>query len=280
MTEFKIRASAIGKIMTGTVGLTAKQEKKLQGYYKRTKPLTDNMKEEVAKLEQKRDNPELSKICINYLYEWWINQKYGRSKEITTKYTDKGLAKEEDSITLLSRVDERFYEKNEEHFSDDYMTGTPDIVTNEVIDLKTSWDIFTFFQSQIDPLNTDYEYQLQSYMHLTGNKKARLVYCLVDTPSLIIDKEVRGLEWKGMSQYSSEFLKAEHEIVKRSTYGDIPIEERVYSVELEYNPKTIEEIKERVEICRDWIDKNLDLSNLDPESWERYREQEEQMPFE
>lgn len=260
MNKFKIRASAVGKIMTGTVGLTKKQGQKLQKYYDRDKPLTDNMKQEVKRLEGKRDNPELPKTVINYLYEWWIEQKYGRSKEITTKYTEKGLAREEDSITLLSAVDGAFYEKNEEHFENEYFTGTPDILfVDKVIDVKSSWDIFTFFQSQIDTLNTDYEYQLQAYMHLAEMDRAELVYCLVNTPSIIIDQEVNRLQWQGYPKFTDEWEEAEKEIIKRSVYDDIPKEERVYKVKLEYDPKIIKEVEERVEICRTWIDENLEL---------------------
>src|SRR5690606_5805153 len=46
----------------------------------------------------------LGETCKAYLMEAYIEEVFGREKEISNKYFEKGLAQEEDGITLYSRV--------------------------------------------------------------------------------------------------------------------------------------------------------------------------------
>ena len=118
MNAFKIRCSAIGKIMTNP----------------RTK------------------GELLSQTAKTYIEEQVIQDKYGIKKQFYSRYTDKGIIVEDDAIKLVSDIlDLGFTWKNEEHFSNDWMTGTPDVNTDTVLlDVKSSWDAFTFFDKVID----------------------------------------------------------------------------------------------------------------------------------
>ena len=148
--NFKIRASASGKIMTN-----ARSKSEL-----------------------------LSETTKTYVKEWLIEKIYGIRKEIKSKYLTKGLKLEDTAIDkTIEWLDLPFTLKNEKFFEDDFFCGTPDlIVDNVVYDIKCSWDAFTFplFENEIP--NKDYFYQLQVYMHLTGCKKAVLTYVLLNTP--------------------------------------------------------------------------------------------------
>lgn len=148
--NFKIRASASGKIMTN-----ARSKSEL-----------------------------LSETTKTYVKEWLIEKIYGIRKEIKSKYLTKGLKLEDTAIDkAIEWLDLPFTLKNEKFFEDDFFCGTPDlIVDNVVYDIKCSWDAFTFplFENEIP--NKDYFYQLQVYMHLTGCKKAVLTYVLLNTP--------------------------------------------------------------------------------------------------
>jgi len=128
---------------------------------------------------------QLSKTAKSYIQDVVLEHKYGIKKEFSSRYTDKGNECEEDSITLANEVlNVGFIYKNEEHFENDYITGTPDVNTNEVLlDVKTSFDgtTFPFFEEEIP--NKDYYYQLQGYMWLTGKEESLLVYCLTNTPN-------------------------------------------------------------------------------------------------
>ena len=139
---------------------------------------------------------ELSETCKTYLTEVYVNERFKRRKEISNRYIEKGLAVEEDSITLYSRVKKVPFFKNEQRFSNDYIIGTPDHVGEFVLDIKSSWDIFTFTNTTREDLNKNYYWQLQGYMALTGKREARLAYCLVDTPDQLIEDEKRKLAWK------------------------------------------------------------------------------------
>jgi len=219
MREFKIRCSAIGQIMT----------------------------------EARSKSEPLSETTKTYLLEWWVSEKYGRTKDISNRYIEKGLAVEEDSITLLSLTDRAMYIKNEKRYKDDHMTGTPDIVTaDEVIDVKSAWDIWTFHKAKFSPINKAYWWQVQGYMALTGMQSARVVHCLVDTPPMLMEDEKRRLAYK-MGTDSPDLSEALEAIDKAMTFGDIPRAERVHTFTVTRDDAAIEAIRIRVEECRKYL---------------------------
>jgi hypothetical protein len=164
MKALKIRCSAIGKLMA-----------------------TPRSKSEF-----------LSQTAKTYIHELVLEHKYGIKKEFSSRYTDKGNAVEDESILLVNDVlNVKFIYKNEEHFQNDFITGTPDVNTEDVLlDVKSSWDAttFPFFDTEIP--NKDYYYQLQGYMWLTGKQQSMLCYCLVDTPIEMVEDEIRRAHWK------------------------------------------------------------------------------------
>lgn len=122
-----------------------------------------------------------------------------------------------------------FVLKNEKYFEDDYFCGTPDLILeDEILDIKNSWDCFTFplFENEIP--TKDYFYQLQVYMHLTGKRKARLVYVLLNTPE--------DLTWETQNDYSSLDKKY-----------------RIKTFSIEYDESVIEDLKQRVINIREFI---------------------------
>lgn len=219
MREFKIRASAIGQIMT----------------------------------EPRNKSEVLSETCKTYLREWWVAEKYGRRKDFANKFTEKGNAVEEDSITLLSVADGVVYLKNEQHYSDTHITGTPDIVTDtEVIDIKSSWDIFTFHKSKFErKLDNGYWWQVQGYMALTGKESARVVFCLVDTPEWLINEEKRRYAYRHGD--SIDITAGLDEIDRNMTFSDIPANERIATFFATADPLSIAAIRVRVEQCREYL---------------------------
>jgi hypothetical protein len=72
--------------------------------------------------------------------------KFGIKKEFSSRYTDKGLQCEDEAISLVNDVlGLGFIFKNEEHFNNDWITGTPDVNTNEILlDIKCSYEAHTF----------------------------------------------------------------------------------------------------------------------------------------
>lgn len=210
--------------------------------------------------EPLRKSETLSETTKNYLTEVFINEKYGRKKDVENKYIKKGLAVEEDAITLYSRVTKTFFLKNELRINSDYICGTPDIFigddilsATEIIDIKSSWDIFTFYGAKTKPLNQNYYWQLQCYMALTGATSARLAYCLVDTPQGILFDELSRLRWKmGVvnPETDENYKSACEELERLARYDDIPMPERVYEVVIKRNDTDIERLYSRIKECR------------------------------
>jgi hypothetical protein len=178
-----------------------------------------------------KDDLKLGASMITYLKKWYAEQNSGVRDEIDSKYFRKGNMCEDEAIDICA---ERFglgiLEKNIVHFNDEHFQGTPDVITDEfVIDTKCSWDYVTFLDSITSPINKDYEAQLQVYMHLTGAKKAKLVYALLDTPA--------------EANYGNDIF-----------YSHMPINERFYSFDLEYDEAMIEAMQEKVLNCRTFLD--------------------------
>jgi hypothetical protein len=220
MTAFKVRCSALGKVMT-----------------------SPRSKSEI-----------LSQTAKTYVEEQVLLAKYGIVKTFNSRYTDKGNLVEDESIKLASEVLELgFILKNDEHFSNDWVTGTPDVNTaNYVLDVKSSWDAttFPFFATEIP--TKDYYYQLQGYMWLTGKQKSLLVYCLVNTPLDMVQDEIRRAHWN--ANLLEESLDLIDEVQKRHNFDHIPDNRRVKVFEVERDDEVIEQIKERVELCREYYE--------------------------
>ena len=214
----KIRCSAIGKIMTSP----------------------------------KSKGEALSQTTKTYLQELAITEVYGIRKEFSSRYTDKGNEVEELSISLCNDVLETgFLYKNEEHFTNDWITGTPDVNTNEILlDVKSSWDATTFPFFDTELKNKDYFYQLQGYMWLTGKTESLLCYCLIDTPLQIVEDEIRREHWKQSLIEENSDLRAFVE--SKHTFGHIPKEKRLKVFKIAKDDVVIEAIKTRIEQCREY----------------------------
>ena len=209
-------------------------------------------------VEPKLKSETLSETTKTYLREKYIFEKYKRSKFVESKYMTKGTEVEEESLTLLSIVTRKLYNKNEKLLWNDWVIGTPDTYEGDtienaitIIDIKSSWDIFTFFASKEEKLNKMYYWQLQGYMWLTGAKVAHLAYCLINTPQKLVDDEIRKLSYKFMSD--EELKLAEENIIKNASYNDLPYEEKIHTITIDRNDDDIEKLKLKIEECRKYI---------------------------
>ena len=180
-----------------------------------------------------RKKGELSKTTLSYVDEWVKEQIYGRRKEISSKYTDKGNEVEVESIEYIDKhLNLGGIKKNDKTFENDFMIGTPDVITNDlVIDLKNSYDCFTFPLLETEIPNKDYFYQLQCYMALTGKKKAKLIYTLMNTPEDLIPK------WDFFNH----------------CYDGIDTKYRIKVFDIERDDEVIKEIENRVKAIREHI---------------------------
>ena len=141
--------------------------------------------------------------------------------------------------------------KNEDYFSNDYMTGTPDLIYPGVVfDTKCSFDMSTFplFETDIDK---DYWWQLQGYMELINVQKAGLVYVIVNTPDHLVDMEIRKKTYGMVAEYDIE-QKAE-QVRRYHNYDNIEMKYRLKRYDFDRDEQAMEAVKERVMMCRKYI---------------------------
>lgn len=255
--EFKIRCSAIGKITGNTERLTEAQTRDLNILLEKEK-LTPKQEIKKAELIKKRDTePELSKTAKTYCEVWLKEQLYNRRQEFTSKYTDKGLINEDENLDFVGN----YYSidnvvKNEERFFGDFMEGEPDFLNEEeVLDVKSPWDAFTFPLLEDEIPNDDYFGQGQGYMFLTGRKKYRLVYVLSDTPIHLVKKEVYYYaKDNGMLNETGDVPTGLlQEFVNKHSYGDIPAHLKTKEYKFEFDPAFIVMVEKQVLKCRKYI---------------------------
>lgn len=163
----KFRASQIGKLMTASRS--------------KSEPLSEGARTEIMLLAKKH--------------------YYGYSSELNDRKVKKGIVQEQDSIDLLNMVRLETYQKNDLRLENDYLTGECDIISDGIIDIKTSWDLDSFpatiAEAEKKTSAKLYEWQLTAYMCLYDKPYAELIYCMVDTDPL----DVFGLlnDWDDLS---------------------------------------------------------------------------------
>jgi len=137
---------------------------------------------------------ELSVGAKTYVTKLAKEFVYGYDDRVTSKYMDKGIQVEDESIDLYNAVHLTSYAKNTERKTNEWITGEADIVADDrIIDIKSSWCLTTF--PVLADLGEDkgYEWQLRAYMWLWDKPRADIAYCLVSTPEDLIGYESKSL---------------------------------------------------------------------------------------
>lgn len=247
-------------------------------------------------VEPKSKSETLSETTKNHLVDVFVSAMYKRREEIQGKFLDKGNEREEDSITLLSRLHKNFYKKNTEQLTNDFISGTCDIFlgnnirsATETFDTKTSWSAHTFFRAQKAELSKMYYWQGLGYMILTGAKKHTVAYCLVNGTALAIRDEKRkvGFAHGMMDDHGNptekftercKQIEINHIFDLKSFMQEnpgfdfdnnvsewcynIPMQDRLFTFSFDRNESDIEKLYKRIRDCRRWISENL----MKPES--------------
>lgn len=115
---------------------------------------------------------------------------YGYDEVITSKYMDKGIAVEDQSIELYNSVFFTNHVKNTERKSNEWITGECDIFApGKIIDIKSSWSLATFPATSKAGQDKQYEWQGRAYMWLWDVPEFEIAYCMVSTPDELISYE-------------------------------------------------------------------------------------------
>ncbi len=262
MKRFKIRASQVGVLMSGSSELTDKQLDKLKEYEEREKgtfkdnpklTLSDAMKKaktELLELQEQKKNelPQGAKTYIEtWVKDWLYNKKSG---QFSSKYTDKGNLTEEDAIAFFI---EQFPEygwgtKNEDWFKNHWTHGTPDLLVDIVVDIKSSFTHSTFPLFDNDKLPSLYEWQVRSYMWLTRKENAIVSFCLMDMPEELLWDFVRRAKYEKKNEGKLED-EIYDELKELYTYSDLDPALRIRNFHVKRCKEKEEQIKHRVELA-------------------------------
>lgn len=125
----------------------------------------------------------LGQTAKSYIIEQAKQDFYDYKVELTNKYLMKGIHQEQDSIDLLNAVRFESYKKNEKREENEWLTGSCDIITEElIIDVKTSWSLETFPATNYELKDLSlYEWQGRAYMWLYDMPTFELSYVMVST---------------------------------------------------------------------------------------------------
>lgn len=223
----------------------------------------------VQELYAIKDEVQLSEGAKTHLLDIWVSETKRRKSDINSKYIEKGLAVEEDAITLYSRLKKTFFKKNETHLFNAYIKGTPDLFTGESIgsakrihDVKSSWSANTFYRTFTKKINELYYWQGVGYMWLTGADFFDLVYCLVNTPAPLIEAEKRQLWYKlGQPDDADEnWILAQQAIDRNMIFDDIPMNERKLEYTIERKQEDIDLLTKKIVAAREylnWLDEQF-----------------------
>lgn len=217
MKQFKCRASQLGKLMTSG-----------------------------------RDRKSMGETAKSYCKEWYISEITGKTKDVKSKYLDRGNAMEDAAIERVAKHYGVNLIKNDIQLENEYFTGTFDCRTfDRVIDTKVPFDAFTFpfFENELDP---NYFAQMQCYMHLTGLRKASVCYCLENGS----DDQIEKLSWQIAKDAGKDEPDIDdwNEADAQLNYDHLPENLRIKVFEFEYDETFIEEAKQRVIDSRNYLE--------------------------
>jgi|TARA_R100000084_G_scaffold38927_2_gene15707 hypothetical protein len=233
----------------------------MEKYIERASQLHRIMSNPVSK--KAKEAGELSLTAKGRVLERYNELNYGIYKNIDNKFTLKGTQLEDESILLFKKVFGEFsLFKNEKNFKDEYFTGTPDLITDDlVIDIKTKYSLDGFQKMYYNqkPVDKAYIYQIQCYMHLLGLKRGMIAFCLTNNSEEGIVKEIQSQIYKSdkISYTDSEYLQIEEKVRKEQTFDYLPDNKRVKMIFVDYNEDLIVQMKERIKQCDKyykWID--------------------------
>jgi hypothetical protein len=256
MEKHKFRCSSLGKITVGAslapIPLTEKQSIELAEL--REKKSQSQKRLELEKKLVQIPEPKLTAGAKTYIESVWYGQKFDFQKTFSNKFVQKGNEVESRSIRELRKLG-IFASKNDHHFENEFIKGTPDILLNNpkcVIDTKNVYypDGLGFFEDE--PIN-DYIWQIHGYNFLTDREDGFIIKILLNPPADILEKEVWNY-WKSGHNEGKPTDQFYLEIEDYFNFEKLPIEDRVKIYQIKTTQNEIDIIKKWTDLGRAYMD--------------------------
>lgn len=219
-------------------------------------------------MQRERDQPgALGESGKTLVLDRWLYKRYGYRPPMVSDHTLKGNMVEGQSMRIVDRVEPATHNRvpftSEEPLSDGDLQGMPDDVlrSEEIVeDLKSSFDLKTFYLSKLTAMNHD---QVQVYMRLLRAngypemKSARVIRTLIDHPEWMLNDMIKRIGWKyGVEPetYEAEnhlsFQKALKKIYSSYQYSHIPERDRVKIFKVEWDQEFHDKLTDRLKLAR------------------------------
>lgn len=241
---------------------------KINAYRSRTKPLTMKMEEELSYLLDKKEGslkPKLSESCKNYLRSLYLSSRYGNrysflSSNEGVNQMVRGIKQEDWAVKMLSEFRGKKYFRNKKRLTNEYLIGSADIFDHKdiskatrVVEIKTKGTIVDFNKMIGVDLSESHKLQVQGYLSLSGKELGEVAYCLVPPLEILIEEQKELFYNLDKNKDNPNVDSRWAEIENNIRFNDIPLNEKIISYKVERDNKLIDEINQRVEICREWI---------------------------
>ena len=244
-------------------GLSDPQKKKYEELIaKRDTPpsLTENQQATLDLLIAKRDAPPaLSKGAKTAVENIFIEEKFEFRKQISSKYIQKGHKMEDKAIDIVSDYfGIKGVEKNETHYKNEFVQGTPDAIVRLGFGEGFQFDIKNVYYPDrldgfTDKLDSIYEWQGHAYNWMLGFDHGFVVKILQNLPDEMIDFEVKSLWKEAGRSWSEEIPKSfRDEVAEYFNFESrLPIEDRIRIFKIETTKEHIEQMTDAVKLARD-----------------------------
>lgn len=265
-SDWRVTCSGISEIMSPPQGATKvsdRDQRKIDTIQKKEEKSEseESFLEKMRLKDERFKNPELSATAIKHLIRRYSWEKYNKrvvSIDQARSALRKGNVLEDDAIKIVSKLDNQEYSKEKCIVNNDYILGVCDVFhagRKKIIDVKASWNIYTFMPNIINPVSSNYWYQMQGYMELYDADVAEVCHVLVNTPPHLIALERSKLADKYMmgeitkEKYDEGMEGLDHSF----DYDKIPIKSRVIRQEIFRYKDIVPLIYRNVNKCRLWL---------------------------
>lgn len=210
----------------------------------------------------------LSVTAKDFLYEVYMEAKYGIVYDLESKELRKGKMVEEKIIDILSVLDGKSYKKNTERKTNDWITGEADIVHEIIDETKAPWDMSTLLPHLHKDIPDLYYYQNQGYQYLWGKQQGRINWVLVDCPFELYQEEEKKVYYKTGVIWDQDpvYLAAIAQLRRQLIVEDyVPIQERIIRKVIDRDETIISGIPDRVTKARQFLWEIEHLHNKTPQ---------------
>lgn len=300
-SKYLFRAHMVGHIIDVPTPLTPNQDSMFKDYKERAsgngRPLTDKQQIELTSLQHKFNESKkysLKDSTKKLLSTLAYAEKTKRKIDINSPKLTKGLEVEKEARDILSRISGIFLTAHTERKHNEWVTGAIDVKPTEVIpDIKSSWSWESFSTILQEKPNEIYLRQGDSYMDLWDIPEFLLCHVLVDTPSKIVEGEIKRYDYqnnildfegnvrdesipdvlrivtnhifsrKGLESFCNESSNVQIEWF--DDFVEIPEHERVHMIPHSFDKIRIEQRNECIKLAREYMNTCKPFNNFKPE---------------